>query len=131
MPLPPTQAGVQALCEATAVQPRDLRVWLGPCIGPHHFEVGQEVLRGFGVEPFEASGAPVAHPRFSPRPAGDAVGGGKWLADLPGLARDALAAVGVTQVSGGQLCTASDPARFFSFRRDGRTGRQAAAICLR
>jgi len=125
------QAGVEALCEATAAQPRDLRVWLGPCIGPNHFEVGPEVLRGFGVEPFDASGAPVAHPRFSPRSAGDAVTSGKWLADLPGLARDALAAVGVTQVSGGQLCTVSDPARFFSFRRDGRTGRQAAAICLR
>lgn len=123
------QTGVEALCEATAVDPRDLRVWLGPCIGPRRFEVGPEVLRGFGAEPTQVLGAPSVHPRFTPAGAADVPG--KWLADLPGLAHDALSALGVTQVSGGAWCTASDAARFFSFRRDGRTGRQAAAICLR
>ena len=58
-------------------------------------------------------------------------GAPRWLADLPGLARDRLAALGVTQVSGGAWCTADDASRFFSFRRDGRTGRIAAAVALR
>lgn len=130
-------SGVRALCEATSCDPADLAVWLGPCIGPRHFEVGADVLMGFGVDP--ASTAAGRHPRFAPR--GDLPGGGaatmpagmpaKWLADLPGLARDTLAQLGVRQLSGGDACTVSDPAHFFSFRRDGRTGRQAAGICLR
>ena len=56
---------------------------------------------------------------------------GKWLADLPGLARDLLQTLGVQDISGGGDCTVSDPSRFFSFRRDPVTGRQAASICLR
>lgn len=114
--------GVQALCEATGADPRDLRAWLGPCIGPQAFEVGADVLAGFGVSPQAGEAAP----RFVPRP-GQA---GKWLADLPGLARDRLAAIGVRQIEGGQWCTVSAAGRFFSHRRDGRSGRQAAAICL-
>ena len=55
---------------------------------------------------------------------------GKWLADLPGLARDRLSASGVTMVSGGTWCTVEDASRFFSFRRDGVTGRMQAAIWL-
>lgn len=133
-------SGVRALCEATSCDPADLAVWLGPCIGPRHFEVGADVLAGFGVDP--ASATPGRHPRFVPH--GDLAGNlagnlagepsgalpAKWLADLPGLARDTLARLGVRQVSGGEACTVSEPARFFSFRRDGRTGRQAAGICL-
>lgn len=122
------QAGVRALCEATQSDPSDLRAWLGPCIGPTQFEVGADVLQGFGVDPAQADG----HPRFKPNkltPSGVSVHG-KWLADLPGLARDILTAQGVRHVSGGQWCTVSDASRFFSFRRDGVTGRQAAGICL-
>lgn len=132
-------SGVHALCEAASCDPSDLSAWLGPCIGPGHFEVGADVLVGFGVDPHdvprEAAHAP-AHPRFvarswdatdaSPMPAER-----KWLADLPGLARDALSSLGVRQVSGGDTCTVSDAVRFFSYRRDGLTGRQAAGICLR
>ncbi|MBI2732658.1 MAG: peptidoglycan editing factor PgeF [Aquabacterium sp.] len=121
--------GVAALCEASSCDPADLRAWLGPCIGPAHFEVGADVLTGFGVDPQAARG----HPRFMPRvPLGEAeAGAAKWLADLPGLARDTLGCLGVTRVSGGAWCTVSDASRFFSFRRDRVTGRQAAAICLR
>lgn len=121
--------GVPALCEAAGVDPGDLLAWLGPCIGPMHFEVGPDVLQGFGVDPASLQ----AHPRFVRRDRllGDAQGTPRWLADLPGLARDTLAAVGVHQVHGGTWCTVSEASRFFSFRRDGVTGRQAASICLR
>lgn len=124
-------AGVEALCHVASCDPADLSVWLGPCIGPRHFEVGPDVLAAFGVDPVGG-----LHPRFTPRALstqGDAIDAGqpKWLADLPGLAQDALRQLGVRDVTGGDLCTVSDPARFFSFRRDGRTGRLAAGIGLR
>lgn len=108
---------VRELCRATGCDPSQIEAWLGPCIGPDAFEVGADVLEGFGVQ--RAGADPM---RFRPsRP-------GKWLADLPQLARDRLAATGVTAVSGGEWCTVRDPSRFFSFRRDGVTGRMAAAI---
>lgn len=113
--------GVQALCEATGSAPAELRAWLGPCIGPQRFEVGADVLRGFGRDP-ERTDADV---RFVP------CGPGKWLADLPGLARDVLHAIGVQDISSADACTVSDASRFFSYRRDHVTGRQAASICLR
>jgi polyphenol oxidase len=111
---------VQALCDAAGAAPGDLHAWLGACIGPRQFEVGADVLEAFG---------PVEAHRFTsrPRPDGDA----RWLADLPGLARDRLAAAGVTRVAGGSWCTVEDASRFFSFRRDRVTGRLAAAIWLR
>lgn len=132
-------AGVQALCEAASCDPADLRAWLGPCIGPSHFEVGADVLLGFGLDPHAARG----HPRFTPRvvaepalthaldPRMSESHTPKWLADLPGLARDILHRLAVTQVSGGNWCTVSDASRFFSFRRARVTGRQAASIWLR
>jgi copper oxidase (laccase) domain-containing protein len=55
---------------------------------------------------------------------------GRWLADLPGLARRRLAAAGVADVGGGDLCTHADAERFYSFRRDGATGRMAALAWL-
>ena len=124
------EATVAALCEAAHCEPSDIEAWLGPCIGPRHFEVGADVLQGFGVPVASASGgdqaAPVGPARFVPdRP-------GKWLADLPGLARDKLSALGIARISGGTWCTVEDASRFFSFRRDtrlhGRSGRLAAAI---
>lgn len=118
--------GVRALCEATACDPADLRVWLGPCIGPSHFEVGADVLAGFGVEPMQP------HPRFISRAATlwPSEASPRWLADLPGLARDILRAQGVIDIEGGRWCTVSDASRFFSYRRDRVTGRQAACIAL-
>ena len=59
-----------------------------------------------------------------------AKGGAKWHADLPGLARDRLEAAGVARISGGAWCTVTDASRFFSYRRDGVTGRMAAAVWI-
>lgn len=116
-------AGVSALCEATGCEPAELRAWLGPCIGPEAFEVSAAVLEGFGLAPEQH------HPAF--RPQGLRDGALRWLADLPALGRERLNGLGVQQVDGGRWCTVSQPSRFFSFRRDGVTGRQAACIWLR
>jgi YfiH family protein len=113
------EATVAALCDAAGCAPRELVGWLGPCIGPRRFEVGADVLDNFGA-------AAAAHFVSRPRPDGAA----RWLADLPGLARQRLAAVGVTQVHGGVWCTVEDASAFFSFRRDGVTGRMAAAVWI-
>lgn len=110
---------LRAVCDAAGCEPADVQVWLGACIGPSAFEVGPDVLAAFGVA--AGSGASA---RFVPK------GAGKWLADLPGLARDLLGAAGVRAVSGGSWCTVSEPSRFFSFRRDGVTGRLAAAVWI-
>ncbi len=92
--------------------------WLGPAIGPDNFEVGDEVRAAFVAGNAEAAAA------F--RPAGD----GKWLADLYALARQRLSSVGVAGVYGGDGCTFAERDRFFSYRRDGVTGRQASLIWL-
>ena len=113
------EATVSSLCDAAGCEPVQIECWLGASIGPQSFEVGADVLEGFGVDPAQA--APL---RFKPlRP-------GKWLANLPLLARDRLAATGVLQIGGGVWCTVQDRSRFFSFRRDGITGRMAAAVWL-
>ena len=113
----------EALCDAAACEPRELVAWLGPCIGPEAFEVGADVLVAFGAEPL-----PNTRPRFRYQPRAD--GDPRWRADLAGLARDRLAALGVRQISGGPWCTVQDRSRFFSFRRDGITGRMAAAVWI-
>lgn len=113
------EATVRALCEAASCEAQDLAAWLGPCIGPRRFEVGPDVLDAFGA-------TADAHFVARRRPHGDM----RWLADLPGLARDRLHKVGVRRISGGNWCTVEDASRFFSFRRDGVTGRMAAAVWL-
>jgi len=110
---------VEAAVKRLAVEPEDLLVWLGPAIGSAAFEVGGEVRERF----LETSGT-VAADAFRP------VALGKWLADLYLLARLRLAAIGVRAVFGGGLCTWADPERFFSYRRDGATGRMASLIWL-
>ena len=113
------EATVTAVCVAARCEPHELRVWLGAGIGPTAFEVGPDVLEAFGVAP---SGA--GSPRFI------ATAAGKWHADLPGLARDRLEAAGVRAATGGQFCTVTDASRFFSFRRERRTGRMAALVWI-
>lgn len=110
------EATLAAICEAASCEPRDVRTWLGACIGPTAFEVGADVLAAFDAAPDTA--------RFK------AHAPGKWLADLPALARDRLQRAGVTEIAGGRGCTVSDASRFFSFRRDRVTGRMAALIAL-
>jgi polyphenol oxidase len=108
-------ATAQAVCHAAACEPAQLQVWLGACIGTQAFEVGADVLQAFGAGPHQAQ-------HFQPK------SNGKWLADLPSLARERLHAIGVRHISGGTWCTASAPERFFSYRRDQRTGRMVAAV---
>lgn len=110
---------IEAALTRLDTPPERLLAWLGPAIGPDAFEVGGEVR-----ERFLATGGPRAADAFRPAP------GSKWLADLYRLARLRLAAAGVTAVFGGGLCTFSEPARFFSYRRDGVTGRMASLIWL-
>ncbi len=114
---------VAALRKITGAQPEQLLAWLGPCIGPSAFEVGPDVLAAFGASS-EQPGL-----RFTPSTRPD--GTPRWLADLPGLARDRLQALGLTSITDSGLCTVSDASRFFSFRRDGLTGRMAASIWRR
>jgi len=98
--------------------PDDLLAWLGPAIGPHAFEVGDEVRVAFlALDPGNAA-------CFQPSPAG------RWLADIYELARRRLRALRVTAVYGGDWCTFTDRERFFSYRRSPRTGRMASLIWL-
>jgi hypothetical protein len=104
----------------TGTENMRMMAWLGPAIGPRHFEVGDEVRRAFMKHDAKAASA------FFPHPRDDA----KWFADLFLLARQRLARAGVDQIYGGGQCTFSDPTRFFSYRRDGTTGRMAGLIWL-
>ena len=113
----PVGAGADPAFDASKIM-----ALLGPCIGPQAFEVGDEVRDLFVAQ------QPVARAMFTPQ------AGNKWLADLQGLARLRLAALGVTQIYGNDgtraWCTVSQPSRFFSYRRDHVTGRLAACIWL-
>ncbi|MGB0722323.1 MAG: peptidoglycan editing factor PgeF [Gammaproteobacteria bacterium] len=100
---------------AMGVPAADLLAWMGPAIGPDAFEVGDEVRAEF------IRTDPQAAEAF--RPGAQA---GKWMADLYTLARQRLQRAGVEAVSGGGFCTFSDERRFFSYRRDGTTGRMAS-----
>lgn len=127
------EATVDALARGAGVPPADLLAWLGPCIGPRRFEVGADVLLAFGVEPSGADrAAALAHFRHAPRPDGAP----RWLADLRGLARQRLQALGVGFIAAEDACTYEDASRFFSFRRDsgggagGPSGRMAAAVWI-
>ncbi len=96
--------------------PGDLIAWLGPAISQPAFEVGGEVREAF------LSGVDDSAACFEQNERG------RWQADLYGLARRYLAASGIAQVFGGGLCTRGDPESFFSYRRDGETGRMATVI---
>ena len=118
------EATLAELCDATGCAPEEVEAWLGACIGPGRFEVGADVLAAFGADPAAIDGAAG---RFVSRAPAHP---GKWLADLPGLAEDRLRAAGVQRLQAAGLCTVDESSRFFSFRRDGRTGRMAAAVWL-
>lgn len=119
-------AGWRGLCDgiiertvaAMAVPATTLLAWLGPAIGPNAFEVGAEVRAAFVAQAIEAEQA------FIPQQ------NGKYLADIYQLARQRLQAVGVSNISGGTDCTVTDSERFFSYRRDGQTGRMASCIWI-
>ena len=101
--------------------PADLFAWLGPAIGPEAFEVGEDVLNAFNDASFT-----IPKNAFTPLPNKD----GKFLADIYLLAKVRLEGSGLKAISGGQYCTVRDQKDFFSYRRDGQTGRFASAIWI-
>ena len=106
--------------EAMRSVPTRLQAWLGPAAGPQAYEIGEDVLHAFvDADP----GARVAFAATSP---------GHWTVDLYALARRRLVAAGLapTAIYGGGLCTISDPDRFFSHRRDRRSGRMATLVWI-
>ncbi len=113
---------VEATLKASRLDADDTVAWLGPAIGPTCFEVGADVRDAFVAGAGSRAEAVLA--AFKPHTTG------KWLADLPALARSRLSACGVDDVHASDLCTMSDARRFYSYRRDGVTGRMAASIWI-
>lgn len=123
-------AGWRSLCEGVVeqtihtirerqphIEPAQLMAWLGPAIGPQAFEVGEEVRRQFIAQDHHAELAFLPH-------------GDKWLCNLTMIARQRLKKLGIVAVFGGHECTYANPEKYFSFRRDGVTGRMATLIWL-
>ena len=113
---------VATMCQQANVAVAEIQAWLGPCIGPTSFEVGEEVREAFVHMDANAAACFVPHPQHP----------SKWLANLPALAHLRLHALGITALAGNDgtsaWCTVMQSSRLFSFRRDGVTGRFAACI---
>jgi YfiH family protein len=109
---------LEAAIEALGEKPARLLAWLGPAIGARHFEVGDEVRAAFTARDETAAAAFEANAR------------GRWQCDLYGLATQRLRAAGVRAIHGERRCTYGERDNFFSFRREGVTGRIAALIWL-
>lgn len=110
---------LESTVSALGVSGGELMAWLGPAIGPQAFEVGDEVRIAFMAQ--DAANADAFKPSRRQ---------GHWLADLYLLARLTLRRLGVHAVYGGDFCTHTDEARFFSYRRDGQCGRMATLIWM-
>tara|TARA_R110001583_G_scaffold6618_4_gene33570 strand:+ start:2706 stop:3455 length:750 start_codon:yes stop_codon:yes gene_type:complete len=108
---------LETICNEVNVKSTDLLVWLGPCIGPKAFEVGEEVREQFIVH------NPLADHAFVPHK-------DRYLADLHQLARLRLAPFNVAEITESEHCTFSQPELFYSYRRDGQTGRMATFIFI-
>jgi polyphenol oxidase len=108
---------IEATVGAMEAPGESLMAWLGPAIGPSKFEVGGEVREAF------LRHDPAAAAAFIPT-------ADKYLADLTLLARLRLGALGIQRIYGGNFCTYTDRERFFSYRRDGKTGRMGSFIWL-
>lgn len=108
---------IEAAVAALGLPGNNVLAWLGPAIGPQAFEVGEEVRAAFVAH------TPAAAEAFRPH-------GERWHADMYQLAHQRLAALGIAEVYGGGLCTYTDAARFYSYRRDGATGRMATLIWM-
>lgn len=108
---------IEAAVAAMQSQPAEIMAWLGPAIGPKAYEVGNEVYVAF--TDLNAQNASAF-----------AQNNDRWLADLYQLARLALARAGIVTVFGGRHCTNSESDKFFSYRRDGQTGRMASVVWM-
>ncbi len=111
---------LEVTVERMGVPAHRILAWLGPAIGPAAFEVGEEVRAAF-VDADSAAAASFARGKQP----------GKWMADLFGLARRRLTGAGVERIHGGGVCTYADARRFYSYRRDGVTGRFASLVWIR
>ncbi|MEL0629040.1 peptidoglycan editing factor PgeF [Psychromonas aquatilis] len=111
------EKSIDKICAELKVEAHNLLVWLGPCIGPTAFEVGDEVRTLFISENSQSDAAFVAH-------------NDKWLANLHQLAKLRLARFKGITITESELCTYNDPALFYSYRRDGQTGRLATFIWI-
>lgn len=109
---------IEATIKKIAVEPESLLVWLGPAIGPDVYEIGEEVYHAFIKDDDEAKQAFTS------------VSEGQWLFDIYHLAKLRLNKIGVKQIYGGDRCTLSEEEQFFSYRRDGVTGRMASLIWI-
>lgn len=110
---------IEATVGAMRTGPAQLLAWLGPAISQPAFEVGAEVVAAFTASDPDAGSAFLPNSR------------GRWQGDLYALARRRLAACGVTDVTGGGLCTHTDADRFYSYRREGNTGRMLSFVHLK
>ncbi len=107
---------IEQTLAAMATLPEDILAWLGPAISQPAFEVGGEVRAAFLASSPVSEEAFVANER------------GRWQADLYLIATQRLASIGVAGIFGGGLCTFADAKRFYSYRRDGETGRLSSFI---
>lgn len=109
---------IEATISRLPVKVHNLLVWLGPAIGPQAYEVGEDVYRSFLQQDSEFEKA------FTPRTEQH------WLLNMYQAARIRLQRLGIENVYGGEFCTFSDESRFYSYRRDGDTGRMASMIWI-
>lgn len=109
---------VEAALGAMQVPAAGVAAWLGPAIGPRHYVVGADVAAAFADAPGHSGALTSAGP-------------GRWHCDLAALARARLAAAGVADIGGCGLCTYEEAGRFYSYRRDGETGRFASLLWIR
>ncbi|WP_006786658.1 peptidoglycan editing factor PgeF [Thiorhodospira sibirica] len=110
------QGVLEATVQALKTPASRLYAWLGPCIGPSAYEVGSEVYHAFVDQDRQTA------------PAFTYLTQERWLADLQALAQHRLQQLGVVNISAEPSCTFHDLRRFFSYRRDGQTGRMATLI---
>ncbi len=110
---------IEKTLKAMAFPPQEILAWMGPAIGPQHFQVGGEVREQFIQQDNHLDEA------FCPDSSS------RYMANIFTIARLQLERLGVKQIFGGDYCTYSDAQRFYSYRRDGETGRLASLICMK
>ncbi|MEP4487279.1 MAG: peptidoglycan editing factor PgeF [Halioglobus sp.] len=116
---------VEATVAASPIDPPALMAWLGPHIGQQAFEVGEEVRDAFLAEAAAFGGRDKVSECFLVAPRA-----GHWLANLEGLAAMKMESMGIMGIYRSNSCTFGEDDRYFSYRRDGDTGRMASLILI-